>query len=137
MMLHPPRPVLIPSTTPYRSVQLGVAWTFDTPPAPTDNSGTATLSILSTTTNTTRFCGNTFAATRVWQALDGCSNSATCSQTVTVIDTTPPVLNCSSSANKTVQLGVAWTFDTPPAPTDNSGTATLSILSTTTNTTGF
>src|SRR2546425_2701870 len=66
---------------------------------------------------------------------DACSNSARCSQTVTVVDTTAPVMNCASSTNKTVQLGIAWTFDAPSA-TDNSGTATITILSTVTNTAG-
>src|SRR5205814_2105481 len=98
----------------------------------TDNSGTATISILSTTTNTTGFCGNTFAATRTWQALDACSNTASCSQTVTVIDTTTPVMNCASSTNKTVQLGTAWVFDAPTA-TNSSGSVPVIIVSTVTN----
>src|SRR5205823_168384 len=99
---------------------------FDAPTA-TDNGGLVTVTILSTVTNTVGHCGNTFDATRMWQAIDGCSNSATCSQTVTVIDTTPPVMDCTSSSNKAVQLGTTWTFDAPTA-TDNSGQVTLAIL---------
>src|SRR5207245_1474523 len=78
---------------------------------------------------------NTFDATRTWQATDACTNTAQCSQTVTVVDTTAPVMDCTSSTNKTVQLGSAWTFDLPTA-TDNSGTATITILNTVTNTAG-
>src|SRR5260221_5146797 len=52
-----------------------------------------------------------------------------------VVDTTAPLMDCTGSTNKTVQLGTAWTFDAPSA-TDNSGTATITILSTVTNTAG-
>ncbi len=91
--------------------------------------------IVSTVTNTTGHCGNTFSATRTWAAIDACNNSAQCSQTVTVIDTTPPIINCGNT-NKTVEFGTAWTFDTPTA-TDNSGTnITIMVVSTTTNTVG-
>src|SRR5258706_2812978 len=102
MMRRPPRSTLFPYATLFRS-------------------------ILSTVTNTAGHCGNTFDATRVWQAMDGCSNSATCSQTVTVIDSTTPVMDCSISTNKTVQLGTAWTFDTPTA-TNSSGMVPVIIL---------
>src|SRR5258707_11050060 len=115
-------------------IRVGTPWTFDAPTA-TDNSGQVTITILSTVTNTAGHCGNTFDATRVWQAMDGCTNSATCSQTVTVIDATTPVMNCASSTNKTVQLGTAWTFDTPTA-TNSSGSVPVIVLSTVTNTTG-
>src|SRR5205085_5766199 len=97
-----------------KTVQLGTVWTFDAPTA-TDNSGTAIITILSTVTNTAGHCGNTFDATRTWQAVDACTNSTQCSQTVTVVDTTAPVMDCTSSTNKTVQLGSAWTFDAPTA----------------------
>src|SRR5205085_8998295 len=113
-------PVMDCASSTNKTVQLGSAWTFD-PPTATDNSGTATITILSTVTNTADHCGNTFDATRIWQAMDACTNSAQCSQTVTVVDTTAPVMNCSSSTNKTVQLGSAWIFDAPSV-TDNSGT---------------
>src|SRR3974377_2084835 len=49
--------------------------------------------------------------TRTWLYVDGCGNSNTCSQTVTVVDSTPPVITCAS--NKTVVCGTAWSFDTP------------------------
>src|SRR5260370_10254348 len=84
--------------------------------------------------NTAGLRANTFDATRTWQATDACSNSATCSQTVTVIDTTAPVITCSS--NKTLQIASPWTFD-PPAATDIGGTnITITVLSTVTNTAG-
>src|SRR5439155_887502 len=112
-----------------KTVQLGAAWTFDAPSA-TDNSGSnPTMTVVSTVTNTASHCGNAFDATRTWAATDSCGNSAQCSQTVNVIDTTTPVINCSST-NKTVQLGAAWSFDAPTA-TDNGGTnLTITVVST-------
>src|SRR6185436_4151045 len=101
-------------------------------PTATDNSGTNTITIVSTVTNTAGHCGLTFDATRTWQATDGCTNFSRCSQTVTVVDTTAPVITCPST-NKTVELGTAWTFDAPTA-TDNSGSNTITVVSTVTNT---
>jgi len=93
-----------------------------------DNSGTNTITIVSTVTNITGHCGTTSDATRTWQATDACGNFAQCSQKVTVADTTAPVITCSNT-NKTVEQGAAWTFDAPTA-TDNSGTNTIIIVST-------
>src|ERR1044071_2898308 len=124
---------VITCTSTNKTVEQGTAWTFDAPTA-TDNSGSATITILSTVTNTIGHCGTTFDATRTWQATDACGNSSSCSQKVTIVDTTAPVITCSST-NKTVEQGAAWTFDAPTA-TDNSGSAVITILSTVTNTAG-
>src|ERR1044071_6575375 len=125
-------PVITCSST-NKTVEQGTAWTFDAPTA-TDNSGSATITILSTVTNVAGHCGTTFDATRTWQATDACGNSSSCSQKVTIVDTTAPVITCTST-NKTVEQGTAWTFDAPTA-TDNSGSATITILSTVTNVAG-
>lgn len=75
-----------------RRVDCGTNWTFD-PPTATDNCTTNVLvSILGTQTNA--LCGDTFSATRTWVADDGCGNTNTCAQTITVVDTTPPVITC-------------------------------------------
>src|SRR5439155_924772 len=115
-----------------KTVQLSETWSFD-PPTATDNGGTnLVISIVSTTTNLVGHCGSTFDASRTWVATDACGNSAQCSQTVHILDTTPPVINCSNT-NKTVELGTAWTFD-PPTATDSSGTnIVITIVSTVTN----
>ena len=52
-----------------------------------------TVSVLGTVTN--GLCPQT--ATRTWLAVDCCTNRAVCSQTVTIVDTTPPVINCPSN----------------------------------------
>src|SRR6185503_16155057 len=35
-------------------------------------------------------CGNSGVITRTWKATDGCGNTSTCVQTITIRDTTPP-----------------------------------------------
>jgi hypothetical protein len=72
---------------PNKSVECATAWTFDEPVA-TDACGTNTLTVVDTVTN--GLSGGTYVATRVWQAVDACGNSATCTQVVTVVDTTAP-----------------------------------------------
>lgn len=79
---------------PNKTMPLGAAWAFD-PPTATDNCGSPSLAVLSTVTNAT--CGGGYVATRTWQAADVCTNTAVCSQTVTVRETTPPIISgCSN-----------------------------------------
>lgn len=114
-----------------RVVECGTAWTFDAP-AVTDACDGTNVSIVITGTLTNSLCGNTFEATRTWLATDGCSNSATCSQRITIVDTTPPVLTCVS--NRAVECGTAWNFDAPSASDVCDGTnVTVVITGTTTN----
>src|SRR5439155_1507549 len=114
-----------------KTVEIGTAWTFDSPTA-SDLGGTnITIAIVSTVTNTSGHCGKTFDATRTWQATDPCGNFSRCSQTVTVVDTTAPVITC--SANKTVELGTAWSFDAPSASDIGGTNIAITIVSTVTN----
>ena len=115
-----------------KTVECGSVWNFD-PPVPTDSCGglPVTTNILSTTTNFGT-CG--FTATRTWELLDACTNRFICVQTVTGIDTTPPVPNC--PGNKTVECGSAWNFDLPTATDTCSSLVTSNIVSTVTNVTG-
>jgi hypothetical protein len=76
-----------------KQVECGTEWTFDAPTATSLCSGTnVVISVLSTVTNAG--CGNTFTTTRRWEATDGCSYKSNCTQTVTVVDTTPPTIVC-------------------------------------------
>jgi len=111
-----------------RTVELGTPWTFDVPAVVGTN---PVLSVVSTTTNTA--CGRTFSATQTWLVTDDTGFQASCSQTIAVIDTTPPVLSCST--DKTVVYGSPWTFDTPSAQDTGVVVVAISpvILSTQTN----
>jgi hypothetical protein len=84
-----------------RTVQCGTQWGFDIPSV-FDNCNNAampptniTVTIVSTVTN--GFCPRVI--TRTWRATDPCGNFSQCSQTVTVVDTIAPVLNCNCLRN--------------------------------------
>jgi uncharacterized repeat protein (TIGR01451 family) len=113
-----------------KTVQCGSAWAFDAPTA-MDGCTTNRLPVYVLSTATNGLCPQLI--TRTWAATNSCdTNYTTCSQLVTVVDTTPPVLICAS--NKTVQCGAAWAFD-PPTVTDacSGSNVTLSVVSTITN----
>src|SRR5439155_14867647 len=92
-----------------------------------DTCGSATITIVSTVTNPTGHCGNTFDATRTWRATDACGNTAECSQKVTVEDHTPPTITC--VPNKTVECTSNWPFDAPTA-SDTCRSVTITVLNT-------
>src|SRR5206468_161697 len=115
-----------------KTVECTAVWNFD-PPTAADTCGNVAVTIVSTTTNKTGHCGNTFDSTRTWRATDECGNFAECSQKVTVVDTTKPTMTC--VGEKTVECASVWTFD-PPTANDTCGSVNLTIISTTTNTAG-
>lgn len=102
--------VVVPIVTcsPGTTVAFGTPWDFS-PPVFTDTN--LILQVLSTTTNL--ICGNSFAATRQWVVSDTNGVQVSCSQTVQVTDTIPPVITCPS--DRTVSFGSAWAFGTPQA----------------------
>ena len=90
-----------------KTVQSGTPWNFDPPGVSGPCCSNVTLIAFAPQTN-----GNccTQLISQVWQATC-CTNSATCTQTVTVICATPPLMT--SPANKTVACGTSWEFDLP------------------------
>ena len=94
-----------------RTNEFTAAWTFDVPTATDNCPGTVTLAELTTVTNLG--CGATYTATRTWSATDAVGNSNLCSQTVYVLDITPPQLI--GLLDKVVACGDAWDFDPPLA----------------------
>jgi hypothetical protein len=86
-------------------VELGTPWDFDIPVA------TGVNITLSHSTVTNMLCGLSFVATRTWEARDASDFTATCSQSVTVKDSRPPIVLCGT--NKSVELGTIWEFDQP------------------------
>jgi hypothetical protein len=77
-------------------VECGAAWSFD-PPFAFDTCSATNVFIGVVSTATNAGCGGSLTATRTWVAVDGFTNMATCSQTVMVLDTTPPTLVCPAS----------------------------------------
>ncbi|SHN21687.1 hypothetical protein SAMN05216269_1254, partial [Flavobacterium xinjiangense] len=62
-------------------------------------------------------CPGSYSVTRTWTATDGCGNIATCSRTIVVHDTTPPVITCPTVVSPiicpaTPSFGVATATDT-------------------------
>src|SRR5262249_19999602 len=95
-----------------------------------------TVMIESTATNFAGQCGGSYLVVRTWRATDQCTNSAACSQTVTVLGHTNVTLICVS--DKTVEAGSLWTFDSPTVVGDSCGGANVMVMieSTATNING-
>lgn len=62
---------------------------------------------------------------RTYKATDGCGNSSTCVQTITVDDKTPPVINCVGDVKLNCGDNTLPANTGTPTATDNCGTATL------------
>jgi hypothetical protein len=93
-----------------KTVECGLAWTFDEPGAVSECCPPLSVVVLNTVTNGDE-CAQVI--TRTWEVTDCCTNRTTCSQTVTVLDTQAPILTC--AGDKTVLAGAAWSFDWPSA----------------------
>jgi hypothetical protein len=114
---------------PNKTNECGSAWTFDDPRATNACCGTnVTLIIIDTKTNGT--CPQFI--TRNWLVTDCAGNTANCSQTVVIVDTTPPVFTFCPT-NRTVECGSPWSFGTPTAQ-DNCCFQGISVFGTFTNT---
>ncbi len=87
----------------------------------TDNcNGAATVTFVGDAISN-QICANKFTVTRTYQAADACGNTATCAQTITVFDNTPPSIAC--PANVTVQCVSQVPAGNPASvtSTDNCG----------------
>lgn len=79
-------------------------------------------------------CGNTKTIIRTWAATDACGNTTSAEQTITVQDTTPPVIDNSGIENIDIQCGITpdgtletWLSNNAGATaTDNCGNVTWS-----------
>jgi hypothetical protein len=105
------------------TVRCDSAWGFATPTAVDECCTNVVVTRISAQTN--GLCPQVI--TWVWQATDCCTNSTTCTQTVTVVDTTAPVITC--VADKTVGCGTNWTFDVPNAYDTCCAEVTLQLIS--------
>ena len=59
-----------------------------------DNCGGAVSGVFSRDSVYNRLCGNTFKIKRWYYLIDQCGNKDSCFQTISVIDTTRPVITC-------------------------------------------
>jgi gliding motility-associated-like protein len=75
-------------------------------------------------------CAGNYIVTRTWTAVDGCNNTATASQTITVRDITAPVIS-SLPGLTTINCPAQPVFATPTA-SDTCGAATLTSADVTT-----
>src|SRR5205814_986632 len=95
-----------------------------TAPTASDACGAATVNNLGDATSVN---GCTTTITRTWDAADACSNhSATVSQVITIVDTTPPAIG-TAGANATIECTATPSFTTPTA-SDACGTASVNNL---------
>jgi gliding motility-associated-like protein len=75
-------------------------------------------------------CAGSYTVTRTWTAIDGCNNTATASQTITVRDISAPTISALPGLS-TITCPATPSFSTPTA-TDSCGTATLTFVDVTT-----
>jgi hypothetical protein len=108
-----------------KTAQCGSTWTFDQPTATTccpvgivTTAGTLTNVLVTSTGLVTNGACPQLAITQTWQIIDGCGNSNSCSQTVTVLGCCPTnCLQVQCASDKTVQCGTPWIFDPPVVST--------------------
>src|SRR5204862_32278 len=69
---------------------------------------------------------------RTWTATDSCGNSTNRTQTITVVDTTPPAVTTAQGANGTVECPASPVFSAPVF-TDTCDGVLTPVVSTVTN----
>ena len=99
---------------PDKTIQCPAPLEFDEPTA-SDACGTVKLTSIDVTTPGT--CAGSYSVRRIWTATDECGNTAVCGQTITVVDTTAPVIT-GVGGPLTVECDRPLVFSEPTA-TDN------------------
>jgi hypothetical protein len=88
----------------------------------TDTGGTATI------THSDQWqpsCGNSGTLARTWIATDESGNTSTCTQIITVVDTTPPVITCPPDVTLQCPADTSVEANGSATAVDTCGTATI------------
>jgi hypothetical protein len=117
-----PTNIILECSLPTTTNNTGVATAID------NGSGVASISFVDSLGATN--CTGKSAILRRWTATDGCGNSASCVQTITLQDTIAPTILCQS--DRSFAAGDIWSFSEPVA-SDNCGVVSVQALSTVTN----
>ncbi|HIJ53421.1 MAG TPA: hypothetical protein HPP66_09750 [Planctomycetes bacterium] len=70
-------------------------------------------------------CGSAGTLTRTWTATDECGNSSSCVQIITVVDTTPPVINCPADVTLEYPADTSVEANGSATASDTCGTVTI------------
>ena len=70
-------------------------------------------------------CGNAGTLARTWTATDESGNSSTCVQTITVVDTTPPVITCPADVTLQCPADTSVEANGSASAVDTCGSATV------------
>src|SRR5678809_10453 len=98
-----------------------------TAPTASDVCGTVSVQQVSDVT-AAGTCAGSYTETRTWRAVDGCGNASnTVSQTITVVDNTPPVIG-TPGANATVICPATPSF-TAPTASDACSSSSVVVVS--------
>jgi hypothetical protein len=95
----------------------------------TDNCGGNVTVTVGPDKVTSLLCPNSYVITRTYTATDECGNTATCAQTITVLDTTPPDIDCPNDITVFCNDIPAPSLDSLSAVDNCSGTVTLAFVS--------
>jgi hypothetical protein len=95
---------VVDTTAPVITCPGDVTIECDVNPIPANTGGSATAVdvcdpnpvIIFSDAETPGSCPQEKTITRTWTATDACGNSSNCDQTITVVDTTPPVITCNA-----------------------------------------
>lgn len=95
-------------------------------PSASDNCGTVTISFTDAVTSGS--CTGQYVITRTFKAIDQSGNFITKTQEIHVMDTTPPVINCTNLTVANPSAIPASNLNTGITASDNCGTATIDMV---------
>src|SRR6266516_1964526 len=96
----------------------------------TDANGSPTITYSDAVTN---LCGSARRIARTWTAVDACGNSASALQTITVVDTTAPVLQLPANVTLEYPANTATNATGVATATDANGSPTITYSDAVTN----